>query len=881
MAEIIIVPHTHWDREWYFPFEKYRYRLVKLMDGLLDLLREDGKYTHFLLDGQAVIVEDYLAMRPGKEAVIREEVAKGRIGIGPWYTMPDEFLASGESLIRNLILGQRLSQKLGGVMKIGYLPDPFGHIAQLPQVLRGFGIEAAFIGRGADPAQTEFYWEAPDGSRVLTHWFAAGYCNAQFLTQDLDAFRSERFDGLSALRDFLLAKASTDVILLMNGCDHMGPQTDLTQIIGALNRKMDDIVIHGSLRDFASRVRERNPELAIVKGELRNCKNTPLLPGVLSSRIYLKHRNHEVQTILESYAEPIAGFACSLAEEYPAVFLRQAWKLLLQNHAHDSICGTSIDQVHREMLPRFDRAQQIAEEVTQDYLKRIGKQVALEDEGITILVFNPTSRERAERVDVWVGPMVSLPFGRCRQGPFEERDLGNLSLLDPEGKSVPFHVGERKPFSEDILNGVKHLDKFRLSFRAGRVPPFGYRVYRLCPFSGKRAQYGSLLWGERALENEFLRVEVKGDGTLTVTDKATGAVYRSLGYFEDSGDAGDEYNYSPPDLQEILYTKESPADIEVVEDEPGWATIRIRHLFELPAGLTSDRRGRSEEKTACEIVSFVTLQSRVRRVDVRTVVENRVCDHRLRVGFPTAIHAAESIAESAFAVVRRPVQLRKGVDWAESPSPTHPQKRFMALEADGRGLAVLNRGLPEYEVTEEGVIYLTLLRGVGWLSRDDLKTRRGHAGPPYEVPDAQCLGRHVLEYAVMPYEGDWLKARIWEEAFSFNLPLMAARIEGGGKLPQTCSLLQVEPAELVVSTIKKAEEDEALIVRLYNIAHEEVEGAIEFPQAIATAVETDLDERERETLQVEGRRVCFKSRGHEIKTFKFVLAQAPIAKGNE
>lgn len=872
MAEIIIVPHTHWDREWYLPFERFRYRLVRLVDELFDILGSDEEYAHFLLDGQMIIAEDYLEIRPQNEGRLREEVARGRIGIGPWYTMPDEFLPSGEALIRNLMVGQRLSQKSGGVMKIGYLPDPFGHIAQLPQILRGFGIDAAFVGRGVDPPQTEFYWEAPNGSQVLTHWFAAGYCNAQFLTQDLDTFRSERFEGLSALRDFLLAKASTDVILLMNGCDHMGPETDLTQIIGALNRKMDDIVIHGSLSDFASRVRERNPELAIVKGELRNCKNTPLLPGVLSSRIYLKQRNHEVQTLLESYAEPIAGFAWSLVEEYPAVFLRQAWKLLLQNHFHDSICGTSIDQVHREMLPRFDRARQIAEEVAKDYLKKIGKQVALEDEGITILVFNPTSRERAERVNAWIEPMISLPFGRCRQGPLEELDLRNLTLLDPEGKAVPFQVGEQKLFSEDILNGAKHLEKIRLSFQAGRVPPFGYRAYRLRPFSGEKAQYGSLLGGERALENEFLRVEVEGDGTLTVTDKATGVVYRSLGYFEDSGDAGDEYDYSPPDSQEILGTRGNAAEIEAVENEPGWATLRIRHLFRLPKGLTVDRQGRSRERVACEIISFVTLQRGVRRIDIRTVVENRACDHRLRVGFPTAIHAAESIAESAFAVVRHPVQLPKEMGWAESPSPTHPQKRFLALEADGRGLAVLNRGLPEYEVTEEGVIYLTLLRGVGWLSRDDLKTRRGHAGPPYEVPDAQCLGRHAFEYAVMPYEGHWLKARIWEEASSFNVPLMAARIQGGGELPQTCSFLQVEPAELIVSTVKKAEEDEALIVRLYNIAHEEVEGAIEFPQAIATAVETGLDEGERETLQVEGRRVCFKTRGHEIRTFKFVLA---------
>jgi len=317
--------------------------------------------------------------------------------------------------------------------------------------------------------------------------------------------------------------------------------------------------------------------------------------------------------------------------------------------------------------------------------------------------------------------------------------------------------------------------------------------------------------------------------------------------------------------------------VEVVEDTPDWATIRIRQLFHLPEGLTLDRRGRSKERVACEITSYITLQRGVRRIEIRTVVDNRAKDHRLRVAFPTGIHTEESIAESAFAVVRRPVRLPQGEGWVESPAPTHPQERFVAVEGEGRGLAVLNKGLPEYEVTEEGVIYLTLLRCVGWLSRDDLKTRPKHAGPPYEVPEAQCLGSHVFEYALSPYSGDWLEARLWEEAARFDLPLMAVRIEGGGEMPPTQSFLRVEPAELAVSAVKKAEEDEALIVRLYNVASAEVEGVIELRRGIARAVETDLNEEERQPLEVEdGARVRFKVRGHEIKTIKLYLAPPTI-----
>jgi len=875
MAEIFVVPHTHWDREWYLPFERYRYRLVKLVDELLTILQRNQEYTHFLLDGQMIIAEDYLEVRPQNVGRLREEVGKGRIGIGPWYTMPDEFLAGGEALIRNLMMGQRLGQRLGGAMKVGYLPDPFGHIAQMPQILRGFGIDCAFMARGPVPSKTEFYWEAPDGSRVLTHWFAAGYCNALSLPATPEEFALGPFTGLDSLLDFLLDLASTDTILLMNGCDHVGPQSDLTQVIAALNSKCDHHFTQGSLSDFAARVRQHNPDLETIRGELRKVQFAPLLPGVLSSRIYLKQRNHAVQTALEAHAEPIAAFAWSLGEDYPAAFLEQAWKLVLKNHFHDSICGSSVDQVHREMMPRFDRAEQIATEVADDYLQRIGRRVALAGEGIALLVFNPTPARRTDRVTVWVEPYVNLPTGRCCEVGEEDLDLSRCVLLDSDGRAVPFQVNGRRLVSHDVLNGVKHMEQVRLSFQARDIPPFGYRVYLLrlsdrelsSPFAGPR-----LLVGERTLENEFYRLEVNDDGTLNILDKESSAVYRDLGYFEDSGDAGDEYNYSPPDAQEVLDTRGLAAEVDVVEDEPDWATIRIRQLFHLPESLTADRQSRSKEKVACAITSYVTLRRGGRRIEIRTVVDNQARDHRLRVAFPTGISAEESIAESAFAVVRRPVALPDDFGPVESPSPTHPQGRFVAVEGEARGFAVLNKGLPEYEVTADGIIYITLLRSVGWLSRDDLKTRQGHAGPPYPVPEAQCLGQHTFEYALVPYAGSWLQAGVWEEADGYTRPLRCIRITGRGELPPTYSFLKVQPKELLVSAVKKAEDGEALIVRLWNIADREIEGCLTFHRRLAEAVETNLNEEEGEKLEVvNGMQVPLRVRGCELKTIKLIV----------
>jgi len=870
--KVVVVPHTHWDREWYLPFERFRYHLVQLLDETLALLKADDRFRHFLLDGQAVIAEDYLEIRPEKEGELREAIAQGRLATGPWYTMPDEFLAGGEALIRNLLEGHRLGQRLGGVMKIGYLPDPFGHVAQMPQILRGFGIESAFLARGVAPSKTEFWWEAPDGSRVLTHWFAASYCNARNLPPSPESFELGPFRGLESLLEFLAGLSTSDAILLMAGCDHMAPQEDLPSVLEALSEKLGHPFTLGSLEDYL-RLLDSSQDLEVIKGELRTPFFAPLLPGVLSTRIYLKQMNYWALTLLNFYAEPLASFAMTMGEPYPAGFLRHAWKLLLKNHFHDSICGTSVDEVHQEMVMRFAQAEQVAQELASDSLQKIGQEVRGGD-GVNLLVFNLTSSQRTDLAEVWVEPRLSPPKGRAQEPGPEDLDFNRCVLLSPEGKAIPFSVGERTLESRDILAGVKHVEKVKISFLAEDLPPWGYKLYRLVPGTPAPSLERSVLLDQRTMENEFLRVEVAEDGTLTVTDKESGAVYENIGYFEDSGDAGDEYNYEPPQSQEIFTTLNQKAEVEVAEDFQDWATIMIRHRFLIPQGLTADRKRRSARKVLCPLTVFVTLKRGVKRVEFLTIVENRAQDHRLRAVFPTGIPCHKSIAESAFALVSRPTSLPEAISPFESPVNTYPQERFLLVQGDGYGVAILNKGLPEYEVTPEGVVFLTLLRCVGWLSRDDLRSRLGHAGPPYEVPEAQCLGVHAFEYAFAPYSGSWHEASPWLEAEAFTRPLLAARVQASGSLPPFMSFLQVSPPQLVVSAIKAAEDGEGIVVRLWNASQEEVLGSILFWFDVEQAWETNLLEEALTALKVEGKRVTFQAKGCEIKTLKVLNRKA-------
>src|SRR5882672_128086 len=330
MLTIHVISHTHWDREWYLTHEQFRFRLVALVDRLLDLLDTDPSYKHFHLDGQTIVLEDYLEIRPEQEPRLRRAIEAGRILIGPWYVMPDEFLVTGESLVRNLARGHRIPRQFGTPMPVGYLPDLFGHVAQMPQIWRQFGLDNTILWRGFGGTHAEYWWEAPDGSRVLMmHLPPEGYCNATRLVFDPDAMMARAAEKIGYER----ARTRVGQALLMNGVDHVEPHTAIPALIDKLSAIADQRARHSTLPAYVAAVRaaveSSRPDLDTVVGELRGGTDyANLLPGVLSARVYLKQQNADIQTLLESYAEPLSVVAqgFSPAFSYPAGQLRHAWK---------------------------------------------------------------------------------------------------------------------------------------------------------------------------------------------------------------------------------------------------------------------------------------------------------------------------------------------------------------------------------------------------------------------------------------------------------------------------------------------------------------------------------------------------------------------------
>lgn len=772
----IVVSHTHWDREWYLPFQVFRHRLAELVDGLLDLLKNNPEFKCFVLDGQTIVIEDYLELRPERAGELRAHTASGRLLIGPWYVLPDEFLVSGEALVRNLEKGHEIASSFGRVMKIGYVPDPFGHVGALPAILRGFGIDNAMFTRGAGDGRAlekaAFTWAAPCGASVLAvHQLVGGYGNLAHAEDNLDALEAR----VRELLEKTAPRNPFSVFLLANGTDHMLPDAALPEKIRALNERIPDVrFVQGGFDDLLERMRAENPRLERHTGELRGSRYHSLLPGVMSARMYIKQANAETQNALAHQAEPLAAAAALLADApYPHSRLDAAWRLLLQNHPHDSICGCSVDQVHREMTPRFDQARQIADNTLLDSAAALAGAMP-ERDGVSVIAFNTLG---ARRTDVC---SCALPLDD-RTRPL----LDGEWVAECDGKTVPVSI--EKTGGANVFSDAVYFqpDNVEIRFVAPDVPSFGWKRFAIRPKrDGDAVDAAPLKLAGRSIENEFFLVRVLENGSLHVKNKVDGAEFSGLNLFEDEGDAGDEYDFSPTAGKPVS-TLRAKANVEPLALNAATAALRIHLPLRLPVGLLPDD-SRATAKALCILAVDVALHAGVPRIDVRTVFDNRACGHRLRAVFPLPFRAAESAADSAFEIARRPCKPPRGADWHQKPYNTHPMQSFFDVSDDARGLTVISRGLPEYEAAAKrsgATAFLTLLRCVDRLSRVKLPGRGDQAGPDLPTPEAQCQGVSAFDYSIHPHAGGIEAARPWLHAAAFNNPLIVVADHGasGGR----------------------------------------------------------------------------------------------------
>ena len=930
MLDIHVISHTHWDREWYLTHEQFRFRLVTLVDRLLDLLDSDPEYKHFHLDGQTIVLEDYLEIRPDQEARLRHAIESGRILIGPWYVMPDEFLVSGESLIRNLLRGHRLSREFGTPMPVGYLPDLFGHVGQMPQIWRQFGLDNTILWRGFGGASAEYWWDAPDGSRLLMmHLPPEGYCNATRIVFDPEAMMTRAREKV----DFERGRTRTGQALLMNGVDHVEPHTAIPSLIAQLSAVPGQRARHSTLPDYVAAVRTRveaeHPSLEIIVGELRSGTDyANLLPGVLSARVYLKQQNAYVQTLLESYAEPLSVFASYFASPhlapshaalphpapahaaprtsfpYPAGQLRHAWKTLLQNHPHDSICGCSIDAVHEENMTRFARARQVGDAVVDAALDAIADSVpaASAPDDVRVLVVNTDSVGRAQVVEAFVDlPIDSAEPWRTvdaqaldRPVVFWPREKTITGVTGPDGQPVEFQILGEEPLVTHVMSRYEtpwalNVRRVHLLWWAPALPSCGYAAFDLTIGSaGEDAAAGRRLvsGGDKYAENERIKMSVNHDGTFEITDKATGVTYHRVAAFEDAGDVGDEYNYSPPATDRRITSADARVTgISRIGGGPLRAGLRVELELPLPRAAGADRQARSSESVTVPIAIEATLDAGSPRVALSVAIDNRARDHRLRLLFSTgAANVGTARADTAFDVITRAARIPvPGTIRNESPVSTMPMISMVDAGDDQVGATVIGKGLMEYEIVDGATTYnaehaeraektglgpavsagsaltvvgnptiaITLIRAVGDLSRNDLATRpSGHAGPPVATPGAQCLGPLRFELAFEPRGATPLAGELMASARAHNIPprVTTARVAAGTG-PPTRSFFRLERRSgyVVLSALKQAEDRGSVVVRLFNPGDEPAVVALSADRPIAHAYAINfLEERQHE-----------------------------------
>ncbi len=868
---------SHWDREWYQSFQDYRYRLVRLMDHIIQGLETGGLKGPFQTDGQAILLEDYLEIRPERRGKVEELVRSGRLCVGPWYVMPDEFLVSGESLIRNLRMGREVARSFGGKPSdAGYVCDIFGHNSQLPQIFAGFGIRGAFVWRGINELDQRLVrWCGADGTELLTYVYGpTGYVDfAEKVRRSFDragVFDRARTEGdLDKYLEGEAPRTPVDPILAFDGGDHQGWDEDVYKVLVEKMVSGSDKfqIVHGSLDDYlAEALGQIGRVKKVVSGELREPGRFAaidarwLIPGVLSSRVWIKQENAECQSLLCRWAEPFNAFAArELGVEYPKGFIDTAWKWLLQNHPHDSMCGCCIDQVHEDVRYRFRQSRNIAERVTIEATKRLAANVEgqIKENEFRVVLFNPQARPVQETMEVTLKIPTDWPAFNEFFG-FEEKP--GFRIYDARGKEIPY---QRLSQARNQVKSRERYLRFPEVYRTNDVtvslladiPAIGYTTLTIRaaePFidmDGNRTakeptrhpEAPGLAVSERSMANEFLEVVIESNGTLTLTDKRTGQTYQRLLTFEDTADIGDGWYHGVAVNDERYVSTASGGEVALVHNGPMLTTFRVRTVMSVPEEFCfGDTMRRSEKRTDLAIESLVSLRPGAERIEVETTVHNTAKDHRLRVLLPSGAIAETYLADSPFDVVERPIALRKDNHlYRELEVDAKPQETWTAVFDRERGLAVVSGGLLETAVadTPERPIALTLFRG----TRRTVMTNG--------EPGGQLLGPLKFRYWIVPLAGRpkatdlcGLGQRLAGSIRSVQLqPVDIALNRTSGNLPVQKSFLEIK-GDAILTSLRQ--ENQGIEVRMFNPMEESITVTLHVPGGGCTrAVPVNFESR--------------------------------------
>ncbi|MBQ7574236.1 MAG: hypothetical protein IJT23_08250 [Clostridia bacterium] len=844
VKKIDVVSNTHWDREFRFSFEKTRHNLLTMLDTTLDILESDDKYHSFTMDGHSIMIDDYLEMRPERREQVEKFIREGRLIIGHYYTLPEEFTISHEAIIRNLIFGRETVKKYGGtVPPVAYTPSSWGQTGQLPQILKDFNIDYMMFYRGIShhEAPAEYIWKAPDGSEVTASRFAL-YCRYNWYYQvhravsrnrvwqkdykwgefDEAPFRcADGFIGPSinydlkspvanydkenlkkAILDMLEEEKghfTTPVFLGMNGHDiSVGFPRESEVIEDAKEAFLGEIEIeHTNLEGFwrdAEKYLDRD-NMTVLTGErrsyLKEGKWTYLFPGTISARTYLKQADFKAYTELSYIAEPLNAMAGNDAKRY----LHRGWQYLLSNHSHDANGGCAPDCVCKDMEYRYRKAEDIAEIVSEDAMAHIAKNLSPKGQKqdiVQLVVYNTLPYKRNVIVPLDVEVPDTLGDGIKIDGV-------KLQVIQSEKSSI---------FMDNIWDVPTILESrhHRLYAEFKNIPAMGYKVFEIKGDPHKPQKKTGIAMGN-ILENSKLKVTVNSNGTLDVLYKETGKEYKNLNFYTSQGEVGNAWQHRSPEFDRKYTTLGTSHRIYVTESGDLSGTIVTECEFEVPK---SCEQNPSDVYTKIPIRTSYTLYKDADYISVKTELINNAKDHWLRANFPTGIQTEYSYSDSHFDIVRRDIAVPDSTGWVEQAFGMQPMRTFAAVTDGKDGFSVMPKGLFEYEVFDDSTMALTLIRAcrIKLAVSEEKVTELQDEG-------VQCPGKQVFEYAMHFGKGE-----------INELPNCAAQIfanvkcavcgRGKGTLPLENSMFEIENKNVHVTAVKRADNGNGIIVRMYN-----------------------------------------------------------------
>lgn len=880
LKKIYYLASTHWDREWHRSFQGFRYNLVKVTDNIIDVLEKDKDFTTFTFDGQTIVLDDFCKIEPNKRDRLSKLIAENRLAVGPWYVMPDEFLVSGESLIKNLQIGNKLATTYGASepMKYGYICDIFGHIAQMPQIFNQFGIKGALLGRGtnSDYTPAHFVWESPDGSSCIT-FKVPEQCGYGTFWYDVWMMPVDGNDDLYVKRacDYIdreLTRSDLPYVVLMDGMDHQTIHEKAPWLAKQLESIYHCPVVFEPLSNLSNELANYTTLMPIKHGELNETgklcvDHNMLITYTLSSRYDLKKENDQCQIMMEKWVQPFVTFAGLNGQSIQKTFLDEAYRYIVKCHAHDSICGCSIDAVHKDMHYRFRQAKSIGQNIINDILYGFSDEKFSDPQSNEYLlsIINPLPFERKEVITAEVRFKPNYPNSFSEQVIAERRN--SFRLFDSYGNEISYCLVdvERGKFME--IPGVGsnvQFDCYTIMFNAD-LKACSQSEFKIIPSKTPVRCLQHLSTSINTAENDSVKLHIEDNGTITLTDKLTKREYKELLNFVDDSDVGDGWFHANLISERCISSKGFSSSIEKLYDHSDVCVFGITTFMQIPSGVsqTNSTIQRSADNSILAIRSEITFYKTKRYIDVTTTVQNNVKNHRIRLMLPTGIVGGAYEASQAFAFVKRTVGIDYNThDWKESGKLEKAFENIVLKRNDnGDGLAFIGAyGLHECAGLDdvEGSLAITLFR-----SFSQTVLTNGE-------PDGQLQDNLEFKYRIQLLSNEDTLSDIMRSKDSLQTGVQCNSMSIAKEYKPTCSNLfgSINSKNTVVSIIKLPEApiENCVVIRMTNYSNESDTANLALERKLKCAYETTMLEEHKAAIAIDNNKLSCTLTPWEIKT---------------